>query len=306
VVRRPNQTSGPKDEPDLPPNIFVIGLLHELREGGYSRRAWAAFWRASWIRSMQIFHLNDELRTSWLRFTALVSTAIVLAAAVALRYAGVTQAGWFLATSLLWWGVLSFDLALHLGLMVNLESGELQRSIGWPNRLTELRALAAVWVAWGAHWASGGAYLPLVLVFGLAAVTDLLDGWLARRGHASTRWGRLYDPIVDGLFFSVAAISLAIIGILPQWLAALVTLRYAFPIAGGITYLLIRRRTLRVRHTPWGRASSACIALTVFAAAAATSLGLPFHTIAPAFYALVGITALGAFVTILIKGIEQV
>jgi phosphatidylglycerophosphate synthase len=306
VVRRPTETSGPKDEPDLPPNIFVIGLLHQLKEGGYSRHAWAEFWRASWIRSMQIFHLNEELRGSWLRFTAVVSVAIVIAAAVTLRFAGATDATWFLATSLLWWSILSFDLALHLGLMVNLESGELQHSLGWPNRLTEFRALAAVWVAWGAHWATSGAYLPLVLVFGLAAVTDLLDGWLARRGHASTRWGRIYDPIVDGVFFSVASISLAVIGILPQWLAALVTLRYAFPIAGGITYLLIKRRTLKVRHTPWGRASSAGIALTVFAAAAAASLGLPFHDIAPFFYALVGITALGAFVTILIKGIEQV
>jgi len=306
VVRRPTQTSGPGDEPDLPPNIFVIGLLHALEEGGYSRPAWAAFWRASWVRSMQIFHLNDELRGSWLRFTAVVGAAIVIAAVVALRFAGVTEATLFLVSSLLWWGILSFDLALHLGLMVNLESGELQRSLGWPNRLTELRALAAVWVAWGAHWASGGTYLPLVLVFGLAAVTDLMDGWLARRGHASTRWGRLYDPIIDGVFFSVAAISLAVIGIVPQWLAALVTLRYAFPIVGGITFLLIRRRTLRVRHTPWGRASSAGIALTVFAAAAAASLGLPFHIIAPAFYALVGLTALGAFITILIKGIEQI
>jgi cardiolipin synthase len=255
---------------------------------------------------MQIFHLNEELRGSWLRFTAAVAIAIVIASCVALRFAGVTEASWFLATSLLWGAVLSLDLALHLGLMVNLESGELQHSLGWPNRLTELRALAAVWVAWGAHWATGGVYLPLVLVFGLAAVTDLLDGWLARRGHASTRWGRIYDPIVDGVFFSVASISLAVIGILPQWLAALVTLRYAFPIAGGITFLLIRRRTLKVRHTPWGRASSAGIALTVFAAAAAASLGLPFDIIAPFFYALVGITALGAFVTILIKGIEQV
>jgi cardiolipin synthase len=305
VVRRPTET-GPKDEPDLPPNIFVIGLLHQLKEGGYSRHAWAEFWRASWIRSMQIFNLNEELRASWLRFTAAVTVGIVIAAGVALRFAGVTEASWFIGTSLLWWAILSFDLALHLGLMVNLESGELQHSIGWPNRLTELRALAAVWVAWGAHWATGGAYLPLVLVFGLAAVTDLLDGWLARRGHASTRWGRLYDPIVDGVFFSVASISLAVIGILPQWLAALVTLRYAFPIVGGITFLLIRRRTLKVRHTPWGRASSAGIALTVFAAAGATSLGLPFQDFAPFFYALVLITALGAFVTILIKGIEQV
>src|SRR2546426_12085469 len=281
VVRRPTEGPGHNDEPDLPPNLFVIGLLHDLKEGGYSRRAWAAFWRASWIRSMQIFHLNDELRASWLRFCITGVIGIILTAVAVLRVYGMTESIVFLVTSLLWWGVLMFDLALHLGLMVNLESGELQSSLGWPNRLTEIRGFAAVWVAWGAHWASQGSYLPLVGVFGLAAVTDLVDGWLARHRHALTRWGRLYDPFMDGIFFSVAAISLAVIGILPQWLAALVTLRYAFPIVGGITFLLIRPRTLRVRHTPGGRASSAGIALTVFAAAAAAAPGLPLHMIPP-------------------------
>ena len=306
MVRRPNERSGRKDEPELPPNIFVIGLLHDLKEGGYSWRAWATFWRASWIRSMQIFGMSDELRGSWLRFT-LAGVILNALAALGVFYAfGLTDAIWFGITSLLWWGVLMFDLALHLGLMVNLESGELQHSLGWPNRLTELRGFAAVWVAWGAHWATQGTYLPLVAVFGLAAITDLADGWLARRRHASTRWGRLYDPFMDGLFFTVAAISLAVIGVLPQWLAALVTVRYAFPIVGGLTFLVVRRRTLRVRHTPWGRASSAGIALTVFAAAAAASVGLPFGTIAPVLYALVAITAAGAFITILMKGIEQV
>jgi len=305
VVRRPTVTPGQHDEPDLPPNLFVIGLLHDLNEGGYSGRAWAAFWRASWIRSLQIFQLNDELRASWLRFTVSGIILIALATVGVFGYFGIGDAIAFGLTSLLWWGILMFDLAMHLGLMVNLESGELQQSLGWPNRLTELRGFAAVWVAWGAHWTSQGSYVPLVSVFGLAAITDLADGWLARRRHAATRWGRLYDPFMDGIFFSVAAISLAVIGVLPQWLAALVTFRYAFPIVGGIAFLLVRRRTLKVRHTTWGRMSSAGIALTVFAAAAATALGVPFSSIAPFFYAIVGITALGAFVTILMKGIEQ-
>ena len=161
VVRRPTEGPGHKDEPDLPPNLFVIGLLHDLKEGGYSRRAWAAFWRASWIRSMQIFHLNDELRASWLRFSITGAIGIVLTALAVLRAYGMTEAIVFALTSLLWWGVLMFDLALHLGLMVNLESGELQSSLGWPNRLTEVRGFAAVWVAWCAHWASQGSYLPL-------------------------------------------------------------------------------------------------------------------------------------------------
>ena len=305
MVRRPNEGTGQNSEPDLPPNIFVIGLLHDLRNGGYSRRAWAAFWRASWIRSMQILQMSDELRASWIRFS-IAGIAGIVAASVAVYAAfGMGDAIPFLLTSLVWWGVLMFDLSLHLGLMVNLESGELLQTLGWPNRLTEIRGFAAVWVAWAAHWATAGAYLPLVGVFGLAAFTDLADGWLARRRHRSTRWGRLYDPVIDGIFFSVAAISLALIGVLPEWLAALVTFRYAFPIVGGLTFLVLRRRNLRVRHTPWGRASSAAIALTVFGAAAATFLHLPFARIAPLFYVLVGVTALGALITILMKGIEQ-
>src|SRR3989442_1346275 len=83
MVRRPNETSNGKDEPDLPPNIFVIGLLHDLKRGGYSWQAWGAFWRASWIRAMQIFGLNDELRASWLRFTVAGVVGIVLAGAPA-------------------------------------------------------------------------------------------------------------------------------------------------------------------------------------------------------------------------------
>ena len=43
----------------------------------------------------------------------------------------------------------------------------------------------------------------------------------------------------------------------------------------------------------------------VFGSAAATFLHLPFNKVGPLFYLLVGITALGALITILLKGIEQ-
>ena len=304
MVRDHSRTTAHNEEPELPPNIFVIGLLHDLKAGNYSGRAWAAFWRASWVRSLQIIQENQELRSSWLRFAVAGMTGIVLAAVGVLRFAP-ADALLFLVTSLLWWGVLMTDLGLHLGLMVNLESGDLQRTVGWPNKLTELRGFSSVWVAWGAHWASGGVYIPLVAVFGVAAATDLVDGWLARRRHASTRWGRLYDPFMDGIFFSVSAISLAVIGVIPEWLAALISFRYAFPIVGGIAFLFVRRRTLRVRHTMWGRLSSGAIAVTVFAAAGMTWLGLPFSSIAPGLYVAVCIAMLGAFITILMKGIEQ-
>src|SRR3984893_8476865 len=132
MVRRPSETSKGKDEPDLPPNIFVIGLLHDLKRGGYRWPDRGAFWPASWVRSMRIFWLNDELRASWLRFTVAGVFGIALAGLAVFRAFGVTDGIWFLVTSLLGWAVLMFDLALHLGLMVNLESGDLQPSLGWP------------------------------------------------------------------------------------------------------------------------------------------------------------------------------
>lgn len=294
------------DEHELPPNLFVIGLLHELKTGNYSARAWAAFVKASWIRSLQIIRESPALRGSWLSFAGAGAAGILVAGGLVSRFARPTETILFVVTSLLWWAILMVDLGLHLGLMVNLESGELRSSIGVPNQLTELRAFAAIWVAWGAYWLTHGIAVPLVAVFGVAALTDLLDGWIARRAHASTRWGRLYDPFMDGIFFGVSAIALAVIGVLPQWIAALVVFRYALPVVGAIAYLFVRRRTLRVRHTPWGRASSASIAATIFLAGGAAGLGLPFDRIGPILYAIVVVAAVGALFNILMRGIEQV
>ncbi len=293
------------EEPELPPNLFVIGLLHELKAGSYSRPAWARFWGNSWARSMQTLEERDGLRASWIRFASAGAAGVLLATAAVLRFGPAGEALTFLLVSLAWWAVVMADLGLHLGLVVNLETGEMERSLGWPNRLTLLRGFSAVWVGFGAHWATQGIYAPLLVVFGAAAVTDLLDGWIARQTHASTRWGRLYDPLMDGIFFSVAAVALAVIGRLPEWLAALVVFRYAFPVVGGIAFLFVRRRTPRIRHTTLGRLSSAAIAVTVFAAAAATAFPLPFPLIAPGLYAAVGVSMVAAFITILLKGIEQ-
>jgi phosphatidylglycerophosphate synthase len=41
-------------------------------------------------------------------------------------------------------------------------------------------------------------------LIGAAAATDFLDGWLARRVHATSRWGALLDPIADRVFVLTA------------------------------------------------------------------------------------------------------
>ena len=47
---------------------------------------------------------------------------------------------------------------------------------------------------------------------GLAAVTDFLDGWIARRGRWTSRWGALIDPFADRVFAIVAVSTFLILG----------------------------------------------------------------------------------------------
>jgi len=45
-------------------------------------------------------------------------------------------------------------------------------------------------------------------IIGVAAMTDFLDGWLARRVHATSRWGAMLDPIADRFFVLTAVATL--------------------------------------------------------------------------------------------------
>jgi phosphatidylglycerophosphate synthase len=47
---------------------------------------------------------------------------------------------------------------------------------------------------------------------GLAAATDFLDGWIARRAEWTTKWGALLDPIADRVFALVAVLTFVVMG----------------------------------------------------------------------------------------------
>jgi len=77
----------------------------------------------------------------------------------------------------------------------------------WPNRITAIRFGMSALLFWilaveepggalgfelGAGWRAAAFWLFLV-----TAATDVLDGWLARRGNCVTAFGRIADPFVD-------------------------------------------------------------------------------------------------------------
>jgi len=69
--------------------------------------------------------------------------------------------------------------------------------------------------------------------FVLAAVTDFLDGRLARR-TGPTRLGRILDPVADRLMLSSVAVVLTIRGLLPVWAVAILVGRDLLALVGSL------------------------------------------------------------------------
>jgi CDP-diacylglycerol--glycerol-3-phosphate 3-phosphatidyltransferase len=92
-----------------------------------------------------------------------------------------------------------------------------------PNALTIARlALIPVFVALMLS-AEGGHSWPAGIVFGIAGITDQIDGFLARRWHVESEFGRIFDPLADRLMIDAAVILLFLADHMP-WLGLVVIL----------------------------------------------------------------------------------
>lgn len=85
-------------------------------------------------------------------------------------------------------------------------------------------------------------FLSALITFGIAGLTDGLDGLIARITHQRTELGSYLDPIADKLLLSSAFVTLAIIEILPSWLSVIVITRDVIILIGFIVLVLLNHK----------------------------------------------------------------
>ncbi|MDH6237247.1 CDP-alcohol phosphatidyltransferase family protein [Cryobacterium sp. CG_9.6] len=116
--------------------------------------------------------------------------------------------------------------------MTRAENGEVGTQIFTvPNALSAVRlVLVPVFLVLLAR--GDDAFALLVLAF--SSLTDLLDGFIARRFHSVTRLGQLLDPAADRLYIFAALIGLAWRDLVPWWIVLIVVGRDFFMLVLGV------------------------------------------------------------------------
>lgn len=71
----------------------------------------------------------------------------------------------------------------------------------------------------------GGWRVVAGVLFALAAISDRVDGYLARRMDQVTDWGKLADPIADKLLMGGTLVTLSVLGDLPWWVTLVILVR---------------------------------------------------------------------------------
>ena len=93
-----------------------------------------------------------------------------------------------------------------------------------PNALTLARIVVIPVFAALVLASDGGRSWAAAILFGAAAITDQVDGFLARRWHVESAFGKIADPLADRVLIDVAVVLLWHAGRLP-WLALAIPVR---------------------------------------------------------------------------------
>lgn len=152
-----------------------------------------------------------------------------------------------------------------------------------PNLLCVLRILLIYPVA---KWIVQGHYPQVLVLFALAAFTDALDGFLAKRFGWSSEIGKVLDPLADKLLLVTVFVSLALVDLVPLWLVGVVLFRDFVIFFGAIAFKLLFG-PLRGQPTAVSKFNTLCQIVFCLAVVAHAGFGMPGDAAVIALGALV-------------------
>lgn len=103
-----------------------------------------------------------------------------------------------------------------------------------PNILTVLRLLAVPLLAFQMV---KGAWIESLIIFVLAEITDILDGYIARKFQFISNFGKLVDPLADKLLQLTALLLLYVAGKLPAVFFFILCAKEAGMVIGALFFL---------------------------------------------------------------------
>lgn len=239
--------------------MFAEDLLRDLRRAGFSPPAVAHYLRAIGNRVVARLPQNADLVRS-IAATTLGLFAVQFAAALyfSATFGRDFGVSYLLASSALLL-LVCFWIIAHLGLMRSPGEERLMRSLPIPVAVTMLRLVSLPAIV---LFVEAGMWGVAVWVFVAAALTDVLDGVLARALALETRTGKVLDPLVDVVFNVTVFVTLARAGQLSWWVAGLVVTRYTLLLLGTF-YLYVTHGPVRIQPTGFGKLTGVFTTLLV-------------------------------------------
>jgi cardiolipin synthase (CMP-forming) len=228
--------------------MFIEEHLRELREQRFAPRAIltyvrrvAAQVRADWLANPLAVRSIWSVALAFFAITFLGSVAMSLAWDRALAYR------FFVRTAL--WMLASFTfVTLYVGMLRDRDGHRLS-GLNLPIALTLLRVSLVPGIA---LFLEERHFMVAFLTYTLASLSDVLDGWIARRWGMVTRMGTVIDPLVDVVFNLAMLAGLAAAGLLSPVVFWIGVTRYAVLVTGG-TYLYLCVGPITIRPTFFGR-----------------------------------------------------
>lgn len=242
---------------------FSITVLERLQAGHYRPRAWLGMLSTSWIQAQATARAHPNLVSEWWRMTGTLGAATLCFAAYTAQRHGRSVA-WKSAIPLAFATLMqSGDHYVHLGLhrQDSEDTGKLYPRLGSAMTLTALRSWVGIGI--GSRWLVG---TPLtddesLVALSVILVSDIADGWLARRCNLSSALGRYLDGEADMIAWTTLTLAQVRRGFIPVWFLVMHGLRWGLPLALGFSRTFATARPVQLNRSRIGRVAGTSQAL---------------------------------------------